>query len=63
MAEKIEVIVEANGQSSIHIQGVKGKKCIELTKEIDDLFGGPTGRKLTSEFREAEAKQKANVGR
>lgn len=62
MAEKIEITIDKKGKASVHIRGVKGKRCLDITKELDDFFGPPTVRNLTSEYREAEEKQKAGVG-
>ena len=63
MAEKIEVTVDAEGKASIHIKGVKGKSCLDITKELDKILGAPESRELTAEFRQAEDRQKARAGR
>ena len=40
MAEKIKIEITKDAQISYEVNGVKGKKCKELTKAIDDIAGG-----------------------
>ena len=57
MAEKIEITIDEKGKASVHVKGVKGKRCTEITKILDEALGPPTSRKLTAEYAEAEQKQ------
>lgn len=38
--EEIEVLISQNGQVHIQVRGVKGTKCLELTRELEEALGG-----------------------
>ena len=38
--QEIEVIIGKDGQVQIQVRGVKGTKCLELTKELEEALGG-----------------------
>ena len=38
--QEIEVTIGKDGQVQIQVRGVKGTKCLELTKELEDALGG-----------------------
>lgn len=38
--QEIEVTISKDGQVQIQVRGVKGTKCLELTKELEDALGG-----------------------
>jgi hypothetical protein len=37
--EKIIILIDKEGNPSIEVEGVKGKKCLDLTKELEDILG------------------------
>lgn len=38
--QEIEVTIGKDGQVQIQVRGVKGTKCLELTKELEEALGG-----------------------
>jgi hypothetical protein len=38
--QEIEVVIGKDGQVQIQVRGVKGTKCLALTKELEDALGG-----------------------
>jgi len=56
--QEIEVVVEKNGQVQVHVRGVKGEGCLELTKELEAaLGGGILSRQMTADASEARTQQ------
>jgi len=56
--QQIEVTIGKDGNVKIHVQGVKGKKCLDLTKELEAALGGQVEqRELTHEANEPEQVQ------
>ena len=56
--EEIEVFIDENGEVKYEVRGVKGKKCLDLTKDLEnDLGGDILLREDTSEMHEQEAEQ------
>jgi hypothetical protein len=48
--EEIKVTIDAEGNVKVTVFGVKGGKCLELTKELEQLLGGDVQREFTSEY-------------
>ena len=59
MEELIVTIQE--GSVQIEVQGVKGARCLELTRAIETLLGEISSRKLKNDFA-GQAKAKQNIG-
>ncbi len=38
--QEIDVFIEKNGQVRVEVHGVKGKKCLDITKGLEDALGG-----------------------
>ena len=57
--QEIEVTITTDGQMKIKIKGVKGTKCHDIIKGLDDLVGRPTVDRETEEYRQAPALSKA----
>ena len=38
--QEIDVFIENDGQVKIEVHGVKGVKCLDLTKALEDALGG-----------------------
>jgi len=56
--EKIEVDIDPNGDVHIHVRGIKGKRCIDITKKLEDTLGGEIAkREMTPEADEEEGTQ------
>jgi len=53
MAEMI-MDVSPKGDLSIEVKGVKGKRCLDLTKDIEDALGTVEKRVETGEMKQSE---------
>ena len=52
---EIDVFISPNGTVRVEVRGAKGKKCLSITKEIEQLLGGNvTERMFTDEFYQNE---------
>lgn len=56
MAKKheIEFTIDDNGNVSFEVKGIKGKRCLEVTKEIEEVLGIVVNREHTSEYYQTE---------
>jgi hypothetical protein len=53
--QEIEVTIGKDGQVQIQVRGVKGMKCLELTKELEEALGGNIlARVMSAEASEEE---------
>jgi len=50
--EEIEVVIDEEGAATLHVQGVKGKTCTDLTDDVEKALGKVTRRTATREARE-----------
>jgi len=51
--QEIEVIINPNGQVSMHLSGVKGESCLAITRQLEESLGGKIlQRDKTAEFYE-----------
>ena len=53
--EKIRIIIMPDGSSSVEVLGVKGKRCLKITEELEGELGNVTQRKAKAEMQEKEA--------
>jgi len=52
--EEIEIVIKPDGEVSYEVRGIKGKGCLDLTKDLErDLGGRIVFRSETSEMCEA----------
>ena len=58
--EKIRIIIMPDGSSSVEVLGVKGKRCLKMTEELEGELGNVTERKAKAELQEKEAVVVAN---
>lgn len=48
--QEIEVTIDKKGQVKVHVRGVKGKACLDLTKDLEIALGAQViTRELTPE--------------
>ncbi len=48
--QEIEVTIDKKGQVKVHVRGVKGKACLDLTKDLELALGAQViSRELTPE--------------
>ncbi len=38
--QEIEITINKQGQVEVHVRGVKGKTCLELTRALEEALGG-----------------------
>jgi len=38
--QEIEITINKQGQVEVHVRGVKGKACLELTRALEEALGG-----------------------
>lgn len=59
--QEIDIFVKPDGTVKVEVRGVKGQKCLELTKKIEELLGGQIIERIhTDEFHELEQEQTTN---
>lgn len=54
MKHEIDLIFTPDGEVTLQVKGAKGKKCIKLTKELEEELGLIIEREKTSEYYEEE---------
>ena len=54
--EKILIKISEDGSVSLEVIGVKGKSCVDLTKDLEEALGVVTKRVNKKEFHERPAK-------
>jgi hypothetical protein len=60
--EEIEVFIGGDGEVQYEVRGVKGKKCLDLTKDLEgDLGDNILLREKTSEMREQSDRQEQQI--
>jgi hypothetical protein len=53
--QEIEVTIDENGQVQIHVTGIKGDACLEITRTLEQALGGQLRREMTPEALEEPA--------
>lgn len=59
MAEKIKVKISKTGEIEYEVEGVKGKKCKDLTKAIDAISGKIISSEVTGEYCQTDPDERA----
>ena len=62
MNETIDFDIYPNGDVKMHVRGIPGKKCVELTKEFEEELGLVVSREKTGEYFQQETHEKQKVG-
>ena len=52
--EKIHIIIMPDGSNSVEVLGVKGKRCLKITEELEGELGDVKKRKAKAEMQEKE---------
>ena len=56
--QEIDIYIDKDGQVKIEVRGVKGQKCLDLTKDLEMALGGKIeARDMTSEYHEQDVVQ------
>ncbi len=65
MAQKHEIQIEIgdNGEISFLVKGLKGKACLEVTKDLEEALGIVKNREMTSEYYQQEVKPTTEIQR
>ncbi len=50
--DELEISINAEGDVSINVIGAKGKKCLDLTKDLEEVLGIVTERETKPQFYE-----------
>ena len=51
----VEITISRTGDVKVHIEGVKGKACLDAVAPFEQTVGQVVRRELTSEYYEQEA--------
>jgi len=57
--QEIEVIVDKKGDVALKVKGVTGKKCLDLTKDLEKALGTVKSREATSDMHKQRAVKEA----
>lgn len=47
--QEIEVTIDENGKVQIHVRGIKGEACLDITRSLEQALGGELTREMTPE--------------
>jgi hypothetical protein len=50
--EELEIVIEPDGTTRIHVKGIRGARCLDVTRRIEEALGEVIDRKYTSEYYE-----------
>jgi hypothetical protein len=50
--EELEIVIEPDGTTHIHVKGIRGARCLDVTRKIEEELGEVIDRKYTSEYYE-----------
>lgn len=62
MKSAIKVRINPDGSTEISVNGVKGKKCTELTKGLEKALGVVTKQTMTNEYYQKDDKPLIRLG-
>ena len=60
MSETITVEIDLDGSSTVSVAGVKGKKCKDITRQVEAALGKVTADTPTQEMAQRETVKAAN---
>lgn len=58
---ELEIKIDNNGNVSYQVKGIKGKKCEEESKFLDEALGEVTKREYTHEFYEQKVRTSTRI--
>ena len=61
MNKRIDIVVDAKGQSKVETKGFAGNECVEASKFIEQALGQQTEMRTTPEFCHAQVNQSQNA--
>ena len=51
--QEIDIFIEKDGQVKLEVRGVKGPRCLDLTRDLEKALGGAVEREMRPEAYEA----------
>ncbi|HEU17424.1 MAG TPA: DUF2997 domain-containing protein [Methanolinea sp.] len=48
--QELEIIVESDGNTIIHVKGAKGSECLDITGALEERLGTVTDRTFTADY-------------
>lgn len=66
---ELNIEIDATGRVTVHVKGVKGRECIQISEQIASMLGPIVSRERTEEYYEvehttkAQAKEEQRLGR
>ena len=59
--QEMEITINQAGQVEVHVRGVKGQACLELTRQLEQALGGQVIlRQMTPEAAESQFNPSGN---
>lgn len=58
---EFEITIAHDGTVELHVQGIKGKSCLEIMKLFESVVGELQDRRETSEFYEPDEQVQFNI--
>ena len=59
--QELEISINSEGEVSINVIGAKGKKCIDLTKDLEDALGVVTQWEAKPQFYEQDTENSSYI--
>ena len=56
--QELEIVIKPDGEVEVKVKGVKGERCLDITKQLEQLLGGEiVDRRHTDEYYEQDNRQ------
>lgn len=52
--QEVRIAIDKNGRVRVDVGGVKGMKCLDVTRALEEALGGDVEREMTAEAYEQE---------
>ena len=53
--QELDIVIKPDGEVKIEVRGVKGEKCLDITRRLEELLGGEViDRTHTDEYYQSE---------
>lgn len=59
--DELEISISNEGEVSINVIGAKGKKCLDLTKDLEEILGIVTSRETKPQFYEQDTENNTYI--
>jgi hypothetical protein len=58
---ELEIEIAPDGETTVHVKGLKGRKCEGYLRVFEKLMGRVSGRKKTSEYYEPDSQVRIEI--